>query len=89
MTITHATDDSFTALYMWDPPSAGSGQMIAKEHNGRLVMSGGVLHYSFEKNLDAQGRLIGMPRTRGTPRNGARSSRGPTVEGYRYRSPDC
>lgn len=59
MTITHATEDGFTALYMWDAPSAGSGQMIAKEQNGRLVMAGGSLHYTFEKHLDARGRLVG------------------------------
>jgi hypothetical protein len=59
MTITHAPEDGFTALYMWDSPPAVSGHMVAREQNGRLVMAGGVLHYSFEKSLDVRGRLIG------------------------------
>lgn len=59
MIISSANDNGFRAMYIWDAPNPGSGQMTAIEKDGRFVMSGGVLSYSFEKNLDSRGRLVG------------------------------
>lgn len=90
ITITHATEDGFTALYMWDSPSAGSGHMVAREQNGRLVMSGGVLHYSFEKSLDARGRLVGdAQNTRDNTRWRAIFTKTNKSKGTGIDIPDC
>jgi hypothetical protein len=59
MIVTNASDRGFSALYIWTDPSTHSGNMYARDKDGRFVMSGDAITYTFEKTLDRRGHIVG------------------------------